>query len=293
MQFPEYLGEGLVYQTDSWEYRSSRFVVQMHGPLSMFARHMGWPELGSTLHETAAFMEAAVLRRADLLLASSHATADFCAAEYGVPRARVQVIHSGVDTDAFAAREPHGGPGGPRFLFVGNIAGNKGVHRVVRAVRTLSERCPGIVLRIVGRGELGSLGVESDDPRFEVLGYVPHADLPEHYAWCDVFAGPSTYEPGPGNVYLEAMAAGRPILAGATGGAPEVVTDGQTGLLIDPHDEDALVRSLDQLAADPQLRRRLGAEGRRQAEREFALPVYLDKVESAYERTLAAPVEAG
>jgi glycosyltransferase involved in cell wall biosynthesis len=299
IQFPEYGGEGFVWLTDTFRYRlqryGARYVVQLHGPLAMFAEHMNWPAPDDPLYRVGRFMERESVHRADLVLASSHNTARFTADAYEYPVERVEVIHSGVDTDRFRPEPPPHEHRGPNVLFVGNVVSAKGVTTLLRAVTRVRVRHPGIRLRIIGIGE----------PRFEarllriadrfgaggcveLLGYVDQDRLPEHYAWADIFAGPSAYEPGPGNVYLEAMAAARPVIACDTGGAPEVVLDGETGVLVPPYDTHALGAAIERLAADGAWGAELGRRGREHVEREFALERYLDKVERAYERLMGA-----
>src|SRR4029079_4681678 len=107
------------------------------------------------------------------------------------------------------------------------------------------------------------------------------------YAWCDVFVGPSTYEPGPGNVYLEAMASSKPVIACNSGGTPEVVQDGLTGVLIPPRDLVSLIAAITRLADDSALREQMGVAGRRWVQTNVALETYIDKVEHLYERALA------
>ena len=131
----------------------------------------------------------------------------------------------------------------------------------------------------------------------ELIGYVPYTELPAHYAWCDYFAGPSLHEPGPGNVYLEAMACGKPVIACKSGGAPEVVLDRQTGLLIPPHhaealsvwsqDTTALTEAITTLTEDRELRVRLGKTARRWVEENFSVEKYIDRVESLYKELLS------
>jgi phosphatidylinositol alpha-1,6-mannosyltransferase len=98
-----------------------------------------------------------------------------------------------------------------------------------------------------------------------------------------MLAAPSIFEPGPGNVYLEAMASARPVIAGDTGGAPEVVLDGETGLLVRPGDVRGIERAIATLAEDPVLAASLGARGRELVEEHFALERYIDRIEGLYE----------
>lgn len=303
VQLPEYAGEGFVYQTHGFARRRARYVVQLHGPLAMFVEHMGWPEPESPLAQVGCFMERTVMHHADQLLASSRATARFCAARYGVPLDGIEVVHSGLDTERFAPRPRGADEDGafPRILFVGNLAGNKGFHLVVDAALRLRARHPRLRLRAIGKGDADEVRRAGERVRaagaernVHILGYVPYQELPAQYAWCDLFAGPSTYEPGPGNVYLEAMACGRPVIACDSGGAPEVVLDGETGLLVSPGDGGALERAIAALAEDEALRARLGARGRAIAVERFSLERYTDRIESIYRRVLErAPAGPG
>jgi glycosyltransferase involved in cell wall biosynthesis len=292
VQFPEYGGEGFAYQCDTYTFRRSRYVVQLHGPLAMFAAHMGWPERGSALHAIGCFMEQCSLRFSDHLLASSHNTALFCAETYGCRLDSIDVIHSGVDTELFTPRPREPGSG-PRVLFVGNLVGNKGLYVVAEAVASLARRFPNVVLRVIGRGDGAERRLRDmldGSAELDFVGFVRYHDLPHHYAWSDLLALPATFEPGPGNVYLEAMASGRPVVACHTGGAGEVVLQRETGLLVAPGDPAATEAAIAELAGDDNLRLALGRRGREWVEQEFSLDRYLDKVERAYEAVAAAPV---
>ena len=293
IQFPEYGAEGYVYQTDTFRHRTARYVLQLHGPLAMFAEHMGWPERGSTLHEIGCFMERTVTHRADLVLASSRNTAAFAAERYEYPLDRIVVIHSGIDTERFRPREQAPDDRHPRLLFVGGVVRSKGIVVLVKTVLNLRRRYPGICLRVIGSAseELDErlrrivAGARAEDS-FDFRGHVDRDDLGEHYAWSDMFVGPSRFEPGPGNVYLEAMASGRPVIACDTGGAPEVVLDGTTGLLVPPCSTGPLADAIVALADDPELRGRLAAAGRRWVEENFSREQYVDRVESLYEQVV-------
>jgi glycosyltransferase involved in cell wall biosynthesis len=290
IQFPEYCGEGFVYQTDTFQYRKARYVVQLHGPLGMFAEYMGWPECGGTLHQIGCFMERTVIHHSDRVLASSHNTANFCASRYEYPLEKINVIHSGIDAEIFFPSRQPADERFPRILFVGNFTESKGFGLLVRAVLRLKQRYPKICLRAIGRETRSSflsglkkqIADASAQSSVQFTGYVPYQALPEHYAWCDFFAGPSTYEPGPGNVYLEAMACAKPVIACNSGGAPEVVLNNQTGILIPPRDITALENAISTMADDSVLRKQLGDNGREWIEEAFSIEKYIDKVERLY-----------
>jgi len=293
--FPEYAGEGFFFQSDTFAHRTGRYVVQMHGPLGMFVDFMGWPDRGSPMERIGCFMERMVLNLADGWMASSRSSAEYCSLNYGVPLDRVEVVHSGLDAARFAPRPRPDGEGFPRVLFIGNMSGAKGVTALVRAADELAERLPHLRLRMIGKGsreyaeELRRrIDATAARGRVEVLGYVPYEELPAQYAWCDVFAGPSLYEGGPGNVYLEAMACGRPVIAGRRGGVPEVVLEGRTGLLVDPGDAPGLAGAIASLAEDGALRERLGRQAREWILERFTIDKYTDRVEAFYARMLEA-----
>ena len=293
IQFPEYVGEGFFHQTNNFKYRKAKYSVQLHGPLGMFAEHMGWPDKSSMSYHVGCFMERSVIHCADGILASSHNTARFCASYYDVSLEKINVIHSGIDVVKFSPNARADDGEFPRILFVGNLVGSKGFNLLVDTVCRMKSRYPKIKLRTIGRGENDT--VQSAQKRasaagaldsIEFLRYVPHSELPGHFAWADLFAGPSIYEPGPGNVYLEAMACARPVIACNTAGAPEVVLDEKTGLLVPPQDSAALETAIVRLAEDSALRIRLGDAGRKWVTQNFSVEKYIDKVEQFYEQLL-------
>ena len=294
IQFAEYGGEGFIFQTDTWAYRQAKYVVQMHGPLAMFSQHWGWPEKDSVMHRIGCFMEKTSLQYADRLLASSRHTAAYCANAYGVDTSNAGIVYSGINVDRFAPRSVPADDRSPRILFVGGLSGGKGITDLIRAAGRLKSRFPNLVLRAIGKGDadqkkaIERLLAEHDlANHFELLGFVPYEQLPDHYAWCDFFAAPSVYEGGPGNVYLEAMACGKPVIACDTGGVPEVVLQNQTGLLVRPHDLDMIEQAIASLAGDAALRERLGVAARQRALENFSVEKYLDKCEGHYRELLA------
>ncbi len=115
--------------------------------------------------------------------------------------------------------------------------------------------------------------------RVHVLG--PRKDVPALMHAMDVFAMPSIWE-GFGLVLLEAMAAGRPIVASRVATIPEVVVDGLTGLLVPPGDPLALAEALAELANQPELAARLGQAGRERVRRQFSLEKMVGDTELLY-----------
>ena len=101
-------------------------------------------------------------------------------------------------------------------------------------------------------------------------GVVPHLELPQEYRTADVFVFPSIWDEPSGNPPIEAMAAGVPVVSTRTGGTPEYVVDGTTGLLVDPGDSGQLAAAIVRLLENDDLRRDMSAAARKHAANFFA-----------------------
>jgi glycosyltransferase involved in cell wall biosynthesis len=205
-----------------------------------------------------------VLRRAAGVIAVSEALAA-AARELGAREARV--IPNGVDLPP--AVEPEEEP--PFVLYAGRLSPEKGILELVEAAR-------GMNLVVAGDGPL----------RAQVpgaLGFVPHRELGELYERCAVVACPSHRE-GFNVVCAEAMAYGRPVVAGAVGGLLDLVVDEETGLLVPPRDVSALRGALERLLGDQELRGRLGAAARERARTNFSWDRVTDLTLAAYDEAL-------
>jgi glycosyltransferase involved in cell wall biosynthesis len=121
--------------------------------------------------------------------------------------------------------------------------------------------------------------------RVRFLGEVPHEQVPEVLQQLDIFAMPSTYE-GFGVAALEAEAMELPVVASSVHGIPDVVVDGETGLLVPPRDRQALASALDRLVADGDLRRRLGQAGRAFVAEHYSWEENTAQMEALYEAAL-------
>jgi glycosyltransferase involved in cell wall biosynthesis/GT2 family glycosyltransferase len=187
-------------------------------------------------------------------------------------------------------------------LFVGRLEPRKGIDVFVRAAAALLERHPGLRVRVVGAdnphggrdddrtwaeralAEVSSIPGAAERLIFE--GEIPDEELYERFASCDVFCAPSRYESF-GLVLLEAMMFGKPSVSCRAGGIPEVAADGETALLVEPDDADALEAALERLIADADLRRRMGAAARERFETEFEQSVATARTEALFARVIA------
>jgi glycogen synthase len=295
IDFAEYGGEGFAFQLNRTPWNWVPVVVQLHGPLAMFAERIGWPERDTDFYRVGTFMEDFSIKRADALMACSANIADFTAEFHEVPRDSIEVVHCGVDVDAFRpARRAKRPDERPTVLFIGNVASNKGVETVLDAVLRLRSKYRDIRLQIVGKGDEDEVRElerrvvrERAEDHVELLGYIADRnELPDHYRRADVFCSPAQHEVGVANVYIEAMACGVPVIASTTGAASEAVSDGVSGLLVPPLDAEATAVALDRVLGAPSVGRSMGEEGRRQAMDYFAMDAYIERVLATYERAI-------
>jgi glycosyltransferase involved in cell wall biosynthesis len=119
-----------------------------------------------------------------------------------------------------------------------------------------------------------------------VAGALSHDEVLNLFRSARAVVVPSVWSEPFGIVVLEAMAAGRPVVAAASGGIPEVVTDGVTGLLVPPGDASALAHAIASILSDPQAAQVLGIAGRNRA-REFTVSVVVEQIERMYASVIA------
>jgi phosphatidyl-myo-inositol alpha-mannosyltransferase len=234
-----------------------------------------------------------VVGRVAVRLAVSEAAAGYHARALGVPDSSFRVVPNGVDVDRFAGARPFEGfrhPERPTLLFVGRLEPRKGLATLVRAFTRLKTDRPELQLLVVGEGPerarceaLLPPGLRRD-VRF--LGRVPHEDLPRYYATCDLYVAPSLGGESFGIVLLEAMAAGRPVVASDIPGYRCVATDGRQGRLVPPDDHAALATAIGALLDNRVLRDAMAEDGRRTVAR-YDWTQVAAEVADAYEEVSA------
>jgi glycosyltransferase involved in cell wall biosynthesis len=208
----------------------------------------------------------------------------------GVPADRLVYIPNGVPlpSAAPASRAELGLAEGPLVVAVGQLTSDKGHHHLIEAWPEVQRAHPGASLLILGEGPLR----ESLESRVRALGVAAGVRLPGFrpgvggvLAACDVFVQPSVNEGMP-NALLEAMAAGRPVVASRIGGIPDVV-DAVSGALVPPGDPPALARAISALLSDPERRRVAGAAASQRVRQEFSVERMVERTERLYAALLA------
>jgi phosphatidylinositol alpha-mannosyltransferase len=182
-----------------------------------------------------------------------------------------RIIPNGVDLDRFAHAEPFEElrDGTLNILFVGRFEERKGLIHLLKAYHRLRKRHVDARLLIIGSGPKAReyrrfVGLRQVRD-VEWLGRVPDDDKARYFASADIFCSPATGQESFGIVLLEAMAAGVPIVASDIHGYKNVLQRGVQGLLVEPRNHRALAAALYKLAGDPDLRHRMGEEGRLRA----------------------------
>jgi len=146
-------------------------------------------------------------------------------------------------------------------LYVGKLSPGKGAADLVEAARRVAPAVPDALFVFVGEGELAC-----PEPFIRRLGPLPNREVLALYPLADVVVVPSVIPDALSRVILEAMSAGRPVIATRVGGTPELVLDGKTGLLVERNDPAGLAAALLALLRDDALRGALGVAGRRHLE---------------------------
>ncbi|OZM75714.1 glycosyltransferase family 4 protein [Pseudonocardia sp. MH-G8] len=233
---------------------------------------------------------------ADVLTTISRYTRDRVAAAFG-RSAALEVLPSGIDTDRFRPdpaaraelRHRHRLGDAPLVVCVSRLVARKGQDALIRALPLVRARVPGARLLVVGGGadaaRLHRIARAADVAAHVVFtGPVPASELPAHHAVGDVFALPCRTRGGGldveglGIAALEAAAAGLPVVAGTSGGAPETVQEGRTGHVVDGRDVRAVAAALSGLLADPDRAGAMGAAGRAWMQREWTWPARVTRL---------------
>lgn len=243
----------------------------------------------SSLGSITRYLSMLTLRRADKVIALTSHAKGLLVAE-GLDEGKIQVITPGINTDKFRY-VPFDEKPEDRIVLVavGYLSKRKGMEFVVKAFADVLKRHDKALLRIIGNGsELGSikelarsLGLED---HIEFLGYVPHSEIQAHYRDAHVFVSMSRAESW-GQVYLEAMASGMPVVTSENVGSREIVRDGVFGYLIDQEDTEMLAETLNHLLDNRQLIAEFGRKAREEAESRYdwekvIVPKYLELYDS-------------
>jgi glycosyltransferase involved in cell wall biosynthesis len=300
-------------------------IVHTHNPKPglygrVAARAAGVPGVVNTVHGLYASPEDRWRRRAAVY--TLERAASLCSgaelvqnsedldvlARLGVPREKLVLLGNGVDlqrfrpeTDEEARRQARADLGADAddvvVGMVGRLVWEKGFRDLFAAAQRLRDTHPRVLFVVVGGSDAGKAdAIPAEDlasaGRRGRIVFVRHRDDMERvYAGLDIFVLPSYREGFPRSA-MEAAASGLPVIATDIRGCRQVVSHGESGLLVPPHDPARLAKGIEELVADPDLRRRMGVAGRFKAEAEFDDRAVVATTLAAYERVLLPPISS-
>ncbi|MEW6685358.1 MAG: glycosyltransferase family 4 protein [Candidatus Edwardsbacteria bacterium] len=177
--------------------------------------------------------------------------------------------------------------------WAGRIHPEKGLEYLIEAMREILDFAPKVKLLILGDASLGNESYERRlkklsvhlkvQDRIQFLGF--HRDISQIFSTFDIFVLPSLREPF-GLVTLEAMQLGKPVIATNTGGTPEIVVDGETGLLVPPKEAKALAQAIISLLKNREFREKMGRQGKERVQRNFSLESHLRGMEEVFDEVI-------
>jgi glycogen synthase len=279
--------------------------------------HRPWKaeQLGSA-YAASTWVERTAYENADGVIAVSESMRHDVQSLYGVPHDRIRVIHNGIDLQQYrptpdpATLAEFGiDPARPMVLFVGRITKQKGILHLVNAIRSF--RAGVQVVLCAGAPDTPEIGRamtaavaeargSTSNPVIWIPEMLPRDKVIALYTQADIFVCPSVYEPF-GIINLEAMACETPVVASAVGGIPEVVSHGETGLLVpaetlDPSEVEPrhpaqfardLAAAVNTLLDDADLRASMGRRARERVEQQFSWPAIARQTVRFYEDVIA------
>jgi len=272
-------------------------------------------QLGNAYH-LSAWMERTAIEQADAVIAVSRETREDVLRLFNIDSERVHIIHNGIDPNEYRPVESRDAlirygidPEKPYVLFVGRITRQKGIIHLVNAIPAIDPALQ--VVLCAGAPDTPEIGREmeqgvataaADRPGvIWIREMISRPDVIQLYSQAAVFCCPSVYEPF-GIINLEAMACETAVVASAVGGIPEVVVPEETGMLVDPHlrpgtfdpldpaeFSNALAGAINRVARDPELRRRLGVQGRKRVLEHFSWDSIAERTVDLYRSLVETP----
>jgi L-malate glycosyltransferase len=287
-----------------WAYVIGADAARLAGVPFVIASRLGLGHFRASLPRSWVALERGATRRTDLVIANSLAVAEDASKGEAIPANKLAVVYNGIDTHSFRPRSETEtwetraslgvGASAQVVTVVANLIHYKGHRYLLEAWPTVLDRFPDAVLALVGEGPLrpvlqeqaARLGVGHS---VRLLG--TRLDVPDILAASDLVVHPSLEE-GFSNAVLEAMAAGKGVIATDVGGNREAVVHDETGLLVPPADAPALAGAMITLLENPERRQRLGRAGRARVERRFDVGSMVRAYADVYEALVAGGVEA-
>lgn len=287
-------------------------ITSLHTPMLVVASmHRSWmTDSKKMVDEILPIIrwERRIMVFSDGLAANTELIVDTVEREYELSfdRSRVAVVGRGFhdqsrlgqcSASAYVARHMDADRNQVRILFLGRLEYRKGIDVLLAVLRQILPDLTNVYVDIVGEDVdenayattfAHDVGDAEWLTRVTFHGRVPQELLYQHFANCDIFVAPSRFESF-GLIYLQAMMYGKPCIGTRVGGISEVVIDEQTGILVEPGDQDHLAAALLRLILDPDLRARLGQAGRYRYSEHFTARAWAERAVEQYKKTVEHP----
>lgn len=254
-------------------------VVRLVTPLCKFVEIQGLTIIKDL--KLANWLEGETLRRSDLLIAISSNIGNLISEHHNIPNMMITYGPLGIKLPDKNLLNTSQQNEKLNILYVGRLEKRKGVETLFRSIPQVVEKVPNVTFTIAGNDtDLTPAGesykkyiLTNLDNKYHkyinFTGFVTSEKLQNLYRFCDIFVAPSLYESF-GQIYIEAMAWGKPVIGCNVGGVPEVIENGNTGFVITPNDDKELAERIIELE-DKDLRRRMGLSGREKVEKNFSI----------------------
>lgn len=292
VEFPNWEGAGLLFAL----WRSVPLVVRL-STSSLEAQQIdGTPPSRHAAWDVR--REHWMSRRASQLVTHSRAHRQQMVEEIGVPAEEIRVSPLGIATFPDFVRPPSRSEA-LNVVYLGRLEKRKGTLDLLHAIPGVLAQVPSAQFTLIGADRPHCPGgrthaqyiretfPEQIQQHIHLAGRLSDAEVNRHLQTADVFVAPSLYESF-GLIFVEAMRWGTPVIGARAGGIPEIVTDGETGLLVPPGDSAQLQQAILRMLQDEALRTNLGRAGRRHVEQEFSLEQMAQRAEDLYRDVLQA-----
>lgn len=221
------------------------------------------------------------------IICNAHVLKDIMIERIKVEPDRIAVVPNGVDTDFFRP-EPRAGDPAPTAIYMGRLVDEKDPVNVLNGFKVAAGIVPEARFILMGNGNLRSRlerSIAADSLRDRIRVIPAESDIRSRLQQADIFAIGSKREASP-NVVIEAMASGKPVVATAVGGIPELVQDGETGFLVEHGDSAGFGNALAKLLADPDLRRTMSEKARQRVMEDHSLETMVRRTEKVLLETV-------
>jgi len=293
VEAPNLSGEGFIYSF----HKKTPLVTRLHTHYSEVVNFLGWNK--SLDRSLSCWFENIAVLRSDLIICSTKAHAESASREIGLNSKKIKIIPLGVSIPEISEERQKNSS--PVVLFVGRLEKRKGIHILIKAIPYILKEVPNTTFFIIGRDsfikdeEVSFFGSKEHSykeqlvkmlpakckDKVQFLGYVSSEELDRYYRMCDLFVAPSLYESF-GFIYIEAMSYAKPVIGCSVGGIPEVIKDGETGILVPPVDIQMLADAVIGLLKDTNRARKIGNLARTYVKEHFSRDIMVRNTIDAY-----------